>query len=1646
VVPLNNGNVVVTNPNDSLAASHAGAVYLFNGVTGALVGTLVGSHANDQVGLAGITVLANGNYVVHSYNWANGSATQAGAVTLVSGSTGLALNGGSGTISTSNSLTGSHSSDQVGLNSVGGNGIIVLANGNYVVESFFWANGGVAGAGAVTLVSGSSGLALANGSGTVSTSNSLTGSQTNDGVGGGGGFGGVTALANGNYVVASPRWANGSVSQAGAVTLVSGSTGLALTGGSGTISPSNSLVGSHSGDLVGVGGVTALSNDNYVVDSDYWANGSVGLAGAVTLVSDSTGLALDGGSGIISSSNSLTGSHFADQVGGFSITALANGNYVVDSPGWANGSVSGAGAVTLVSGSTGLALNGGSSTVSTSNSLTGSHTNDFVGNNGVTLLANGNYVVGSPDWANGSVAGVGAVTLVSGSTGLTLNGGSGTISPSNSLVGSQAYDDVGRGGVTALDNENYVVNSYDWANGSTAEAGAVTLVSGSTGLALNGGSGLIFPSNSLVGSQSGDEVGHAGVAALGYGYGGYVVASDLWANGGATKAGAVTLVSSTSGLALKDGSGVVSSGNSLVGSQSGDEVGNGGVKALDYYSNGNYHYDYVVDSDLWANGSAAKAGAVTLVSSTSGLALKDGSGTISPSNSLVGSQSGDEVGNGGVTVVQYYYNGNYFYNYVVDSNLWANGSANKAGAVTLVSGNTGLPLDGSGPITPQNSLVGQQANARLTAQVIGNQTLLASAPFDGTGRVLVGLTDPNQLTYATGRDQDITVLPSFLTQTLDSGTAVVLQASNDITVNAPITVSADGHGGNLTLQAGRSILLNASITTDNGNLTLIANDFLANGVVDSDRLIGNAVITMAPDTTLNAGTGSITINLELGIDKTNPASGAVTLQTVTAASLAVSNAGPSTTGSDVVLDGPVTTTGPQTFSNPNGTTDVNANLSALNSTITFDSNTAINSGVSIAPGSGVIDFAGSGTQTLSGGDTLGNVLHNGGTLQVTGSTTLTGSFTNTSGTLDATNQTLQLAGDWTWGSGTFVSTGSTVQLDGGGQALTSGGQAFSTLTHAGTGTLTLVDDLTLIGPFTNSSGNLDANGRTLRVAGNWTWSGGFLLAAGSTVHLDGTAQVLTSDGQPFANLTHAGTGPLSLADGLILLDAFANSGGDFNAAGNPTTVFGSVTIAQGTTYNGGSSSQLFLAGASVAGTLVVDGNKYGSDLNLTAGGLLGGTGTVGAVIATGGTLSPGDPVTSTGVLHAGAISLDSASTFTAQVNGTTPGSGYDQLNVNGPVNLDSDHGAGATLSLSVGYASQVGDSYTLIHSTGGITGTFASLPQGTIFTLGGNRFSISYTANGGTDVVVTRLANPTWTGTTSTAWCTAQSWSTGVLPGAGDNVTIPTHPSGGRFPVLDAARAVFNLTIQTGATLTLAGHSLAVNGTLTNQGTVIAQGIEAIHLASGNDTTEGIWKYVGDGSGHPLTLADFGLNDYFNLVIDDTHPHPDTFQTVSDLVVKGTLTIMKGTFTGSGGKVTTAGVSLSGGVLNAPAELDDSGNWTVTGGVFNANNGTVVLNGTNQHLSGNTTFFNLSKLVSVADTLTFAAGSTQTIGGTLTLQGAAGNLLALRSSAAGKWKLKALGAVAVQYADVQLSDAVGASITDTHGHDSGSNTNWDITT
>jgi len=153
-------------------------------------------------------------------------------------------------------------------------------------------------------------------------------------------------------------------------------------------------------------------------------------------------------------------------------------------------------------------------------------------------------------------------------------------------------------------------------------------------------------------------------------------------------------------------------------------------------------------------------------------------GVVSEANSLVGSNAADQVGLGPVTLFD---DGSY----LLVTPFW---NANR-GAATPINA-AGRTLDARGMISPQNSLLGRDPNAGLRNVVTDPLRQVFLAPFltEATGRLSIGLAEPNQFTYARAQAQTVTLTPDFLTATLNTGTGVVLQASNDITVDDPIAV------------------------------------------------------------------------------------------------------------------------------------------------------------------------------------------------------------------------------------------------------------------------------------------------------------------------------------------------------------------------------------------------------------------------------------------------------------------------------------------------------------------------------------------------------------------------------------------------------------------------------------------------------------------------------------------------------------------------------------------------------------------------------------------------------------------------------------------------------------------------------------------
>lgn len=579
-----------------------------------------------------VLVLTNGNIVVTDPGYDREGVADVGAIHLYNGATNQLIS----------TVTGSTADDRIGERRP-----VEVGDSDIAVLNRDWDFGAIVDAGALTHIDGTLGL-----SGEIGPTNSLHGMTTDDF------FGEIVPFTNGNYTVRLPDWDNGAATDVGAVVFIPKAGGIV-----GPVTTDISLHGTTNGDSVGSAGVLALDNGNYVVGSRDWSNGATTRVGASTWADGTTGIV-----GPVTTENSLHGTTINDEISRGQ--QVGDSNYVVSSAVW-DGPAINAGSVTWANGSTGM-----TGPVTTANSLYGTTADDRIGSSGVTLLANGNYVVGSQSWDAGAIVDVGAVTWANGSTGTT-----GPVTIANSLHGITTSDLIGVNGVTALTNGNYVVTGNLWDNGGVVNAGASTWGNGETGIA-----GPVTTTNSLYGTTENDSV----LRAVPLTNGNYVVATQSWDNGAITNVGAVTWGDGTTGIA-----GAVSTTNSLHGTTSGDRVGN-----IDALTNGSY----VVNSSSWDNGSVVDAGAVTIGDGVAGT-----TGPVTLENSLHGTTDDDKVGSGGITELT---DGNY----VVSSPAWTMETAENVGAVTRVDGTTGSP----GPVTVANSLHGTTAQDRVGAVDNGN--------------------------------------------------------------------------------------------------------------------------------------------------------------------------------------------------------------------------------------------------------------------------------------------------------------------------------------------------------------------------------------------------------------------------------------------------------------------------------------------------------------------------------------------------------------------------------------------------------------------------------------------------------------------------------------------------------------------------------------------------------------------------------------------------------------------------------------------------------------------------------------------------------------------------------------------------------------
>ncbi len=928
--------------------------------------------------------------------------------------------------------------------------------------------------------------------------------------------------------------------------------------------------------------------------------------------------------------------------------------------------------------------------------------------------------------------------------------------------------------------------------------------------------------------------------------------------------------------------------------------------------------------------------------------------------------------------------------------------APSSGTNTLNLGNATIPT--LGYIDPTSTVIYSLATGvaqTVTAKNYGNLT------FSGTGTK----------TFAGECDVTGTLTIS------NTNTVMLNNTSSPRTFNFNnITISAGTlNGGSGTPSSGsyNSIInVTGNISKSGGSITTTAssNKFVINGGVEQ---------SVSNTSTFSNSYWFIENNSTLNLLSSLPISSAVTNTT-----LLTVNEGSTLNASTFVIS---TTTGLSTFL-INGTL-ITANTNGLSGSTTTTISSTTTPTLTLGSNSTVIYNSISAQAVTLRSDYQDVIIRGNSTKTIGGTTTINKNLTiENTATLAGSSFTTTVSGNWV-NQGTFTPGTSTINFNkpSGLQTVNNSSSSFNNLTHSGASTLQMqTNSITVLGTLTNSAGILDASNLDITIGGNWSNSGTFTAGSG-TVTFNSTATGKTISGtltgtSKFNNLTFNGSGGAwSFGANSADVDGnFTITNGTVTAPSTTLTVNGDFSNSGAFTHNSGTVSfNGNNALQTLGGSSSTAFNKVTVDKGTAKTNILDVTSVITMATAT----TSGTSLTITN----GSFKLSSASTITPFGGSTTiPATGGFILNNS---SATSNWGSAGSLTLNgdltiINGTMSVGTGNNTLQITGtgvytqsagtmNVRGRLQGTTSGGSFTLTGGNFNIpsggSVSTGGNSIFQATNLSTFSISGGTVTI---ASANGNTTLPDI--NITTGTI-SAGTFVVSDATVTVkstipfYNLTVQNGS------------------GTAIAQLRDNITIA--NNLT--------------LTSGTFDANTYTssinNLV---TVPSGATYLAgTATQTLNGGLTISGGTFTGAAGTVTTTNVTLSSGTLTAPSgTFNVSGNWTKSGGTFTHNSGTVVFNGSNQSITGSNDFYSFNKTVSSGATLTLPTSATQTFaaGGTLTLQGAANNLLKIVSSTPGtQASINPSGTRVIDYVDAKDNNNTNATaINATNSYDAGNLTNW----
>ena len=900
------------------------------------------------------------------------------------------------------------------------------------------------------------------------------------------------------------------------------------------------------------------------------------------------------------------------------------------------------------------------------------------------------------------------------------------------------------------------------------------------------------------------------------------------------------------------------------------------------------------------------------------------------------------------------------------------------GGHTLIVEGKGV-IDMNGAITGAGSLIRQGTGQLLldgNNTYTGSTQILSGDIFAGHASAL-GSTATGT-TIASGAKLTIASRDSTAEPVVVASRAT-LSIGDAETYTGPVQL-----GGLLYGKSGGVVSGNITLTNDVTIRNLSRpGDFVIAGRI-SDEGGGHGVTFQASDGTY--GPGSVVL-----ANTANAYSGATTVIGTGVLRLDASEVIPDTSAVDVSTDATLDLNG---VGQKIGSLSGSGNVTIGTGTLTTGGNNSTSTFSGVISGSGGLVKEGTGTLTLSGANT-----YTGGTIL-------------SAGTLAIGNDDALGTGVLSLGNATIISDSASartlanpVSLDGDPLFGQGGGLIL-------TGDVTLTGDRTVYtdpgrrtgvhfrGAIGESGGSRSLTMEIAGIASVWfdgaapnTYSGetrinrGSLAASKSLATLAIIGDVMVGDGVARATLTQMRSGMIADTAAItinanaayVLQSGSQETIGSLSGGGTVTVISGgALTVGANdasTSFDGvieeiaGSASlgkvgtgTFTLSGNNTytgdtavdSGRLLVQGSLAGdSDVSVNSDGILGGTGDIAGVVTVnaGGFLAPG---TSPGILNTGSVTFDAGSIFSVELDGTTPGVGYDQLDVTGTVAL-----GGATLDVSRGFVPDVGQVFTIIENDGvdPVTGTFGGLAEGAVFTVDGRDFAISYVGGDGNDVVLTAVPTTrSWQGDVDDNWSTPGNWLEGQAPIDGDNLLFDTSTIGfadNFTPWNDLTGFhVTQLSIVDDSDLgdfALTGAAISLDGGISTGGTngAASIGLDAVTLTASqvfnldldttitsplNADTPGSAPDLTVTAAAALQLAGVGTiagNELGDLLVD----------AAGSVLLNGPITTQAGSIQVAADVIEVNGaISTSGGNVSLTATEDITLNFAVTtaGGAFSA--------------------------------------------------------------------------------------------------------------